>query len=86
MAAGVTKVNIVRKRSAAALKAAIAEGPVAVAVHASASVFMRYRSGILNTAACGTRPNHLMTAIGYGNERGQDFYIVRNSWSSRWGD
>ena len=85
-AAGVTKVNSVQSRSAAALKAAIAVGPTSVTVEADRAVFQRYTGGILNSGACGTQLDHAITAVGYGNQDGQDYYIVRNSWGSSWGD
>jgi len=85
-AVGVTKVNSVQSRSAAALKAAIAVGPTSVTVEADKSVFQRYTSGILNSAACGTQLDHAITAVGYGRNGGQDYYIVRNSWGPSWGD
>jgi len=85
-AVGVTKVNTVRAKSAASLKAAIAVGPTSVTVEADRSVFQRYTGGVLNSAACGTQMDHAITAVGYGNLNGQDYYIVRNSWGASWGD
>merc|ERR1711967_42219 len=67
-AVGVTKVNSVQSRSAAALKAAIAVGPTSVTVEADRSVFQRYTGGILNSAACGTQLDHAITAVGYGTQ------------------
>ena len=81
----VTRVNTVRARSAAALKAAIAVGPTSVTVEADRSVFQRYTGGVLNSAQCGTQLDHAITAVGYGTLSGQD-YIVRNSWGASWGD
>jgi len=45
-----------------------------------------YTSGILNSSRCGTNLDHAVTAVGYGNESGQDYYIVRNSWGANWGE
>jgi len=68
------------------LKAAIAKGPVAVTIEADQTVFQQYTSGILDSTACGTKLDHAVTAVGYGSENGVDYYKVRNSWGSSWGD
>jgi C1A family cysteine protease len=81
----VTSVNKVAGGSSAALKAAIDKGPVSVTVEADKSVFQGYRSGVLNSAACGTSLDHAITAVGYGVENGQEYYLVRNSWGTSWG-
>lgn len=81
----VTGIKTVAAGSSAALKAAIAVSPVSVTVEADRSVFQRYTGGILNSADCGTQLDHAITAVGYGNQNGQDYYIVRNSWGASWG-
>jgi len=48
--------------------------------------FQFYTSGILNAKNCGTNLDHAVTAVGYGTEGGQEYYIVRNSWGSSWGE
>lgn len=72
--------------SVAQLKAAINKGVVSVTIEADRSVFQQYHSGILDSTACGTNLDHAVAAVGYGTEGGKEYYIVRNSWSSSWGD
>jgi cathepsin K len=44
------------------------------------------RGGIYNDVACDNLPyNHGVVIVGYGT-RGIDFWIVRNSWGTEWGD
>jgi C1A family cysteine protease len=68
------------------LKAAIAKGPTSITVEADGYPFQGYRSGILNDPECGTKLDHAITAVGYGTQDGQDYYIVRNSWGYSWGE
>jgi len=76
----------VKAGSVEALKAAIAQAPVAVTVEADRTVFQSYRSGVLDSTACGTSLDHAITAVGYGTENGKEYYLVRNSWGASWGD
>ena len=69
------------------IKARIEQGPVSVAVAAGNDVFRNYTSGIVTEAdGCPTRLDHAIQAVGWGSENGQDYYIVRNSWNTTWGD
>lgn len=76
----------VQARSSSQLMAAIDKTVVSVAIEADKSVFQQYKTGILNSAACGTNLDHGVAAVGYGSDGGQQYYIVRNSWGPRWGD
>ncbi len=71
----------------ASIKAAIEQQPVSVAVSAGNDVFRYYTSGIVTEAdGCPTRLDHAIQAVGWGSDNGQDYYIVRNSWNTTWGN
>ena len=76
----------VSRGSASQLKAALAHGPVSVAIEADKRVFQLYKSGVLTSSECGTRLDHGVLAVGYGTEGGQDYFLVKNSWGASWGD
>ncbi len=80
-----TKYTDVAKNSDSALMSALAQQPVSVAIEADQAAFQLYKSGVL-TAPCGTNLDHGVLAVGYGNLNGVDYWKVKNSWGSSWGD
>jgi C1A family cysteine protease len=72
--------------SSNALKNAVLEGPVSIAVDASSTAFQFYASGVVTTSTCGTKLDHGILAVGYGTEDGNDFFLVKNQWDTKWGD
>jgi len=67
------------------LVAALNDRPQAVAV--DATYFQFYSGGVFHSALCSTsRLNHAVTAVGYGSDAGDDYYIVKNSWGASWGE
>ena len=67
------------------MKAALALGPVSVAIEADKSVFQSYRSGVITSTACGQKLDHGVLAVGYGTEDSNDYILVKNSWGASWG-
>jgi C1A family cysteine protease len=69
-----------------ALLSALNLQPVSVGVNASMPAFQHYHSGIVDDDACGTNHNHAILAVGYGTEDGKDYFRIKNSWGTSWGD
>ncbi|KAK6056718.1 hypothetical protein COOONC_05775 [Cooperia oncophora] len=48
-----------------------------------------YRSGIFSPSQTDCEKHslgsHALTFVGYGTENGQPYWLVKNSWGSRWG-
>lgn len=70
-----------------ALMQAVALQPVSVAIEADQIDFQFYKSGVL-TSDCGTTLDHGVIVVGYGSdtEGTNDYYLVKNSWGTTWGD
>ncbi|KAJ8599177.1 hypothetical protein CTAYLR_010153 [Chrysophaeum taylorii] len=68
-----------------ALKEAVAQQPVSVAIEADKSVFQLYSSGVLDSTACGTSLDHGVLIVGYGTLDDIDYWKVKNSWGASWG-
>ncbi|NXR33784.1 CATH protein, partial [Zosterops hypoxanthus] len=52
------------------------------------SDFMHYRKGVYSNPRCEHTPdkvNHAVLAVGYGEEDGIPYWIVKNSWGRFWG-
>jgi C1A family cysteine protease len=68
------------------LMAAVSKQPVVIAIEADTRYFQSYSGGILDSTACGTNLDHAVEIVSYGSENGIDYWTVRNSWSSSWGE
>ncbi|XP_054156575.1 uncharacterized protein LOC128954977 [Oppia nitens] len=64
-------------------------GPLAVVMNASGPNFRGYSRGVYSNSGClsgDTQINHGVTVVGYGTEDGMDYWLVKNSWATSWGD
>lgn len=67
------------------LMAALAQQPVSVAIQANLPFFQFYKKGVFG-GICGGQLDHGVLAVGYGTwENRKDYWKVRNSWGSSWG-
>jgi len=62
-------------------------GVADVAIDAGQHSFQTYHSGVYDEPKCSSwQLNHAVGCVGYGTLDGKDFWIVRNSWGTTWGD
>jgi len=76
----------VTKNNQVDLKTAVSQGPVSIAIEADTKAFQLYTSGVLTGDACGTNLDHGVLIVGYGEESGTEYWLVKNSWGPSWGD
>jgi C1A family cysteine protease len=67
------------------LETATVSGCVSVAIEADQSSFQFYSSGILS-GNCGTSLDHGVLVVGYGVSGTQEYWKVKNSWGTSWGE
>ena len=61
-------------------------GPVVTVVDLSPAWQYYNGTGIIRENHCDKKPNHAVLVVGYDYTGDVPYYIVRNSWSSDWGD
>ena len=77
----ISSYNDVPQNNEQQLAAAVAKGPVSVAIEADQQSFQMYSSGVFS-GPCGTNLDHGVLVVGYTD----DYWIVKNSWGASWGD
>ena len=69
------------------MKAGLAKSVLAVSIEADKAVFQTYKSGIFDSAKCGTSLDHAVGVVGWGADAGgAHYWVLRNSWGTTWGD
>jgi len=62
-----------------------ARGPISCLI-AVTPALETYTGGIFKDNTGAIRPDHVISVVGYGTEDGTDYWIVRNSWGTFWGE
>jgi len=70
------------------MKAALAEQPLAVSIDANNMQFQFYWDGVFNYRACGDDLDHAVLIVGWGTEQGtgKEYWLLKNSWATTWGE
>jgi len=79
------QVDLPTNNYTALMEAIATVGPVAISVDAGTLGWQLYGGGVMK-GKCGSDIDHAVQLVGYGTENGDDYYLVRNSWGSGWGE
>jgi len=82
-------VDVKKRDEQGLLQALVSQGPISVGIMVPEEMLF-YDSGVLKVESCKHdegQIDHAVVLIGFGtDEHGTDYYTIRNSWSTYWGD
>ena len=66
------------------MEALFTQGPISVCI--DGSHLHNYGSGIITDGCEPGYVDHAVLLVGYGSENDQDFWLLKNSWGTDWGE
>jgi cathepsin L len=60
-------------------------GPISVGIYATESL-QAYGGGVYYEDNCDGQINHGVLVVGYGTDNDEDYWLVKNSWGTNWGE
>jgi C1A family cysteine protease len=82
-------VNVTPNDPTALKTALVNQGPISIGIDAAHKSLVFYDHGLYFEPECGSSVDdldHAVLLVGYGNYRGEDYWLVKNSWSTYWGN
>lgn len=74
----------VTKNSSSHLRAALLTTPISIGIEADE--ILSYSGGIFDNKSCGNNLDHGVLLVGFGESQGHKYWLVKNSWSTNWGE
>jgi len=80
-------VNLPKGNEKALKLALFKHGPVAVCMDSGHKSFKFYSNGVYSDPKCNPENlGHLLLAVGYGTHEGEPYWLIKNSWTTHWGN
>ncbi|CAD5117923.1 DgyrCDS6668 [Dimorphilus gyrociliatus] len=82
-------VNVTAYDVEALKKSLVSQGPISIGIDASHRSLSFYSHGVYSDPKCGNKPedlDHAVLLVGYGTLDGKDYWLIKNSWSTYWGN